>query len=201
MKISFLTNVINVDLCYRIIKTVFLIIMVSTVISCNKEIPTNPEYVSDGFDFPIGKPDAKGYYDAQPFGKNNHLGSDWNGNGGGNSDKGQPIYASSNGYVKSAKNLKGGWGNVIRIIHTLPSGKQVESLYAHCDKIIVEPNRWVKKGQKIGTIGNVNGKYLAHLHFEIRDDINMGIGKGYSKNVEGYLDPTKFIKANRKFKD
>ena len=40
--------------------------------------------VSDGFDFPVGPPDAKGYYDAQSFGKNRHLGSDWNGVGGGN---------------------------------------------------------------------------------------------------------------------
>jgi len=45
------------------------------------------------FDFPVGKPDAKGYYNAQIFGKNNHLGDDWNGANGGNSDLGEPIYA------------------------------------------------------------------------------------------------------------
>ena len=41
--------------------------------------------VAAGFDFPVGPPDAQGYYDAQSFGRNRHLGEDWNGNGGGNS--------------------------------------------------------------------------------------------------------------------
>ena len=34
----------------------------------------HPKYIVDGFDFPVGKPDAKGYYNAQPFMKNTHLG-------------------------------------------------------------------------------------------------------------------------------
>ncbi len=33
------------------------------------------EYIADGFDYPVGMPDGKGYYDAQPFTKNRHLGS------------------------------------------------------------------------------------------------------------------------------
>jgi len=178
----------------------FLIIGILFLIGCNDAIPTNPDYISDGFDMPIGKPDAIGYYDAQPFGKNYHLGSDWNVNGGGNTDLGDNINAISNGYVKSAKNLGGGWGNVIRIIHELPSGKQYESIYAHCDKIIVKPNTFVKKGQVIGTIGTNNGQYLAHLHFEIRSFTDMKIGGGYSWFSLGYLNPTEFIKANRKVK-
>ncbi|WP_240642318.1 hypothetical protein [Nonlabens xiamenensis] len=28
------------------------------------------------FDFPVGKPEAKGYYNAQAFGVNDHLGDD-----------------------------------------------------------------------------------------------------------------------------
>ena len=31
------------------------------------------------FDFPVGKPDAVGYYNAQEFTENDHLGEDWNG--------------------------------------------------------------------------------------------------------------------------
>lgn len=52
--------------------------------------------LSDGFNFPIGKPDAKGYYNAQKFGENNHLGDDWNGNGGGNSDLGDEVFSCAN---------------------------------------------------------------------------------------------------------
>jgi hypothetical protein len=33
----------------------------------------------------------------------------------------------------------------------------------------------------------------AHLHFELRDEILMPLGGGYSTNTEGFLDPTKFI--------
>jgi len=49
----------------------------------------------------------------------------------------------------------------------------------------------------IGTIGTANGSYLAHLHFEIRDDLELPIGGGYSSDIEGYLNPTEFIKEHR----
>lgn len=153
--------------------------------------------VTDGFDFPVGKPDGEGYYDAQHFGANNHLGEDWNGKGGGNTDLGDSIYAIANGKVSFAKDVKGGWGNVIRIIHTLPSGEQVESLYAHCHEIFVKEKEEVKKGQKIGTIGMADGQYKAHLHFEIREKIGMPLGKGYSEKIDGYVNPSKFIYKNR----
>src|SRR5262245_21661860 len=38
------------------------------------------------FDFPVGPPDAKGYYDARPFGRKGHMGSDRNGANGENTD-------------------------------------------------------------------------------------------------------------------
>jgi len=157
----------------------------------------NPNYIVKGFDFPVGKPDAKGYYNAQKFTVNNHLGDDWNGTGGGNSDLGDPIYAIGNGYVTFAEDYGGGWGNVIRVVHKY-KGNYYESLYAHCDKISVKKGSFVTKGMQIGTIGNADGVYYAHLHLEIRDDIFMEIGGGYSKNTKGFLDPTKFIKSNRK---
>ncbi|MEM6687327.1 MAG: M23 family metallopeptidase, partial [Bacteroidota bacterium] len=157
----------------------------------------NPAYIAKGFDYPVGKPNAKGYYNAQKFQENNHLGDDWNGTGGGNTDLGDPIYTIANGYVTFAEDYGGGWGNVIRIVHKY-KGKYYESLYAHCDKMLVKKGDFVKKGTKIGTIGNANGAYYAHLHFEIRDDIFMEIGGGYSTDTKGYVDPTKFIKSNRK---
>ncbi|MBG6132110.1 hypothetical protein IWQ47_004001 [Aquimarina sp. EL_43] len=155
----------------------------------------NPEFIASDFDYPIGKPNAEGYYNAQKFRENNHLGDDWNGIGGGNTDLGDPIYAIANGYVTFAKDIKGGWGNVIRVIHRY-KGKYYESVYAHCDSILVKEGDFVKKGALIATIGNANGIYLAHLHLEIRDDIFMEIGGGYANDRSGYLDPTKFINNN-----
>lgn len=161
-------------------------------------INQEPKYIADSFDFPVGKPDAKGYYDAQPFMKNNHLGEDWNAVTGGNSDLGDPIFATANGYVTQAKDYKGGWGNVIRIVHKLNGNPYpyLESLYAHCDEILVEKDQFVKKGQKIATIGNAHGTYYAHLHFELRHKIDMPLGGGYSADTTGFLEPKIFIKAN-----
>ncbi|MEW7277521.1 M23 family metallopeptidase [Aquimarina sp. 2201CG1-2-11] len=88
-------------------------------------------------------------------------------------------------------------GNVIRIWHQVDDKTIVESLYAHCDKILIKEERFVKQGEKIGTIGNAGGIYLAHLHFEIRDSLFLPIRKGYSVFTEGYLNPTLFIKSHR----
>ena len=156
----------------------------------------NPKYASDGFDFPVGKPNGDGYYNAQAFGKNNHLGDDWNGLGGGNTDLGDTIYSIANGYVSEVKNYEGGWGNVIRIIH-YHNDKLYESLYAHCDTIVTKKGDLVKKGTQIATIGNLDGYYYAHLHLEIRDRVGMDIGLGYQTDKTGYLNPTEFIKNNR----
>jgi murein DD-endopeptidase MepM/ murein hydrolase activator NlpD len=146
----------------------------------------------DGFDFPVGAPDADGYYDAQPFGVNHHLGNDWNGNGGNDTDKGDPVFAVSSGIVTEAVDHGGGWGNVVRIAH--PCG--VESLYAHLDVIGVEPGMQVRRGQFIGTIGDAHGQYKAHLHFELRDRY-LPLGEGYAEFRTGYLDPTFYIRQHR----
>ena len=156
------------------------------------------EYVTDGFDYPVGKPDGEGYYNAQKFGANDHLGDDFNAMTGGNTDLGDPVYVTANGVVTFAADVKGGWGNVIRVLHQFPDGTFVESLYGHCDTILVKKDQWLKKGEQIGTIGTAHGSYLAHLHFEIRTDIKMSIGPGYSRDKTGYTDPTAFIEANRK---
>jgi murein DD-endopeptidase MepM/ murein hydrolase activator NlpD len=162
-----------------------------------KLFESNRAYISDGFDFPVGKPNAKGYYNAQGFGgKKYHLGDDWNASTGGNSDLGHPIFSIANGYVTEAVDKKGGWGPVVRVVH-YHKGKFYESLYAHCDEMFVQAGDWVKRGQKIATIGNNEGMYLAHLHLEIRDKADLPLGGGYSKNTEGYLDPTIFINNNR----
>jgi murein DD-endopeptidase MepM/ murein hydrolase activator NlpD len=155
------------------------------------------EFIASRFDFPVGKPDAKGYFNAQKFRKNNHLGDDWNGLGGGDSDLGDPIFAIADGYVTYATHHNHSWGNVIRVVHYLPDSSQVESLYAHCDTILVKEHQWVSIGDQIGTIGNAHGNYKAHLHLEVRDEIGMSVGVGYSSETDGYVDPTAFIESHR----
>ncbi|MCP5494356.1 MAG: M23 family metallopeptidase [Leptospiraceae bacterium] len=167
----------------------------------------NPKYIARGFNYPVGKPKGKYYYIAQKFGTINknygnlyHLGEDWNGIGGGNTDYGDTVYSIGRGLVVFADDCGKGWGNVIRIIHKIKKKSKywyVESLYAHLKDIKVKKGEFVKRGEKIGTIGNANGLYYAHLHMEVRFKILMPLVGGYSKVLKGYLSPLKFINANR----
>lgn len=152
------------------------------------------------FDFPVGPPDAEGYYDAQGFGENFHLGEDWNGEGGGNTDLGDPVHAIAHGEVTFAEDAGKGWGNVVRIVHHVRrQGRSdfVESLYAHLDTIEVEVGDLVSRGQIVGAIGDAGGTYVPHLHFEIRRTPDLPIGPGYSPDNSQWLDPSAFIEEHR----
>lgn len=169
-----------------------------STIEAHTSIPKIDTLWATRFAFPVGPPNGKGYYNAQGFGKNNHLGDDWNGVGGGNTDLGDTVYAIANGYINEAEDKAGGWGNVLRIIHYLPQGHEyapaVESLYAHLDEMFVPTGTWVTIGEPIGTIGNANGQYYAHLHLELRSQPGLPLGGGYSADTTGYINPEWFIR-------
>lgn len=158
-----------------------------------------PAFRANGFDFPVGIPNGVGYYKALNFGDKNHLGEDWNGRGGGNTDLGDPVHVVANGLVVDAKEVCCGWGNVIRIVHTSDNTSQpfIETVYAHLHTMQVRPGDLIKRGVQIGTIGNARGRYSAHLHLEMRDFVGMSLGPGYSTDYFGYLDPTRYIQQNR----
>ncbi len=156
----------------------------------------------DGFDMPVGAPDGKGYYIAQIFGSSDHLGEDWNGRGGGNTDLGDPVYAVADGVVYWSKINKGSWGNIVRLIHNIGTSERpvyIESLYAHLDTILVWEGQEVVRGQEIGTIGDAYGHYPAHLHLEIRKKINTPLGRAYTRDTVGfhYRRPLPFIEKRR----
>jgi murein DD-endopeptidase MepM/ murein hydrolase activator NlpD len=159
-----------------------------------------------GFDFPVGAPNAEGYYKARGFWPNGHVGEDWNGKGGGNSDLGDPVYAIGEGIVVQSRDVRRGWGNVIIIRHVFidknGNVKLLDSLYAHLDSRNVVLNQIVKRGQKIGTIGNNRGMYLAHLHFETRKNLAIGMHRSsFSKTYSNYYSPTSFIRSHRRCPD
>ena len=160
----------------------------------------NPGFVSDGFDFPVAPPNGQYYFKAREFGQKKHLGEDWNGINGGNTDLGDPVHSIAHGLVTFAENVCCGWGNVVRVVHKVPNdpnNEYVESVYAHLQNINVKVGDLIKRGQKVGTIGTANGKYSAHLHLEMRSFVSMSLGPGYSDDTFGYLIPTKYIKQNR----
>ncbi len=157
--------------------------------------------VADGFDFPIGDRDANGYHKARGFQHGGHPGEDWNGPAGGNTDLGDPVYAIGNGIVVLSRDVRGGWGNVVIIRHAYYHDDRmdyIDSLYAHLDKINVREGQNVSRRRQIGTIGNNRGMYHAHLHFEIRKNLAIGMNRSaFPKDLENYCDPTNFIAKRR----
>jgi murein DD-endopeptidase MepM/ murein hydrolase activator NlpD len=156
--------------------------------------------LADGFDFPVGAPHARGYYDAQPFGVNHHLGEDWNGKGGGATDLGDPVHVIGHGVVTFAGDLGGGWGNIVRVVHRYADGgteQHVESFYAHLDQVFVAEGQQVRRGQRVGTIGDADGVYIPHLHFELRERIGLPHGPGYAERHAGWISPSDFIRRHR----
>jgi murein DD-endopeptidase MepM/ murein hydrolase activator NlpD len=162
--------------------------------------------IADGFDFPVGKPDAANYYKARGLRLRSprHFGEDWNGRGGGDTDLRDPVYSCANGVVTFAHNVRQGWGNVVLVRHAYrdpTSGKVkfVDSLYGHLDKIMVKNGQTVKRGQQVGTIGSNFGMYPAHLHFEIRHNINVGMHRNVAPaDLNNWADPTQFINKYRR---
>lgn len=168
----------------------------------SKDVKIN---LADGFDFPVGKPNAEGYYKARGLRlrQPRHYGEDWNGRAGGNKDLGDPVYAVADGIVTFAHNVRKGWGNVVLTRHAyrdLKTGqvKFCDTLNGHLDKILVKEGQLIKRGQQIGTIGTNFGMYPAHLHFEIRHNITIGMARNdVPPDLVNWADPTDFINKHR----
>jgi murein DD-endopeptidase MepM/ murein hydrolase activator NlpD len=175
----------------------------------NKAIPAFllGKFPPKSFAYPIGEAeyaternDLKDYwYNAQDFGENRHLGEDWNKTTGGDTDCGAPVFAAAEGDIVLAANAGPGWGNVVMIEHTATDGTKLRSLYGHLQSIVKNNGR-VSRRELIGAIGNADGRYKCHLHFEIRwSDCPLWreAGPGYSDSREGWIDPSEFIEKTR----
>lgn len=161
--------------------------------------------LADGFDYPVGRPDGVGYHKARGFTPNGHLGDDWNKDGTtGNGDLGSPIYCTATGVVILAANVHLGWGNVVMVRHSYREPaegnavKTIDSLYGHLDTILVREGQVLARGQLLGTMGTGGGLYDAHLHFEIRKNIHIGMYRSlYARDFSNYADPTAFVDSHR----
>jgi hypothetical protein len=156
--------------------------------------------IATRFDFPLGTEHGAMAYNAQPFTENKHLGDDLNGIGGEDSDLGDPVFAVADGTVLVARDGGPGWGNILIVLHAYRDGgarKYVQSYYAHLQSMLVTAGEPVKRGQQIATVGTANGRYFAHLHFEMREFLTPYIGAGYRKDTRGWLNPNKFIRSHR----
>jgi murein DD-endopeptidase MepM/ murein hydrolase activator NlpD len=180
---------------------------------------------ADGFDFAVGNKAGKGAYRdsvtgktyggwyiatnfAQTYQLGIHTGEDWNGNGGGNTDLGQEVFAVANGRIAFAKQYGEPWGNVVVIDHVFYENnekKRIRSVYAHLQSIKVQTGQGVGRRQLIGTVGQDPEKLFdAHLHLELRWDETLEPtywpstnGKDTTWIKEHYTAPTSFITNHR----
>lgn len=181
--------------------------------------------LADGFDFPFGDPEGKGSYVAggkrfegwyvaagfaESYELGIHTGEDWNGRGGGDTDLGQPVYASGAGIVIHAGDAGAPFGNVVAIEHRYLDHdglRTVVTQYDHLQEVEVEAGTRVARRRRIGTIGKGSGGvYPAHLHFEIRRELMAGEPVDYWPSSHGktaawvrehYEPPSEFVGAHR----
>jgi murein DD-endopeptidase MepM/ murein hydrolase activator NlpD len=90
--------------------------------------------------------------------------------------KGTNIRASMSGRVIKAKKQTTNYGYHIMIDH----GNGVQTLYAHCSKLLVSVGDYVEQGEVIAKVGSTGRSTGNHCHFEIR--IN-----GQYKNPANYV--------------
>jgi murein DD-endopeptidase MepM/ murein hydrolase activator NlpD len=81
--------------------------------------------------------------------------------------KGTPVYAAGDGIVVEVEKNRSrrGYGNLVIINHGFDG---LETRYAHLSTFNVKQGDVVKRGQKIGTVGNTGLSTAPHLHYEIR---------------------------------
>lgn len=78
---------------------------------------------------------------------------------------GVPIVSAADGVVIRSY-YSPSYGNAIFISHSI-NGQVFTTVYAHMSNRSVSSGAVVKKGQRIGTMGNTGQSYGQHLHFEL----------------------------------
>ena len=76
--------------------------------------------------------------------------------------QGTAIQATGEGKVADA-GWHNGYGNCVIIDH----GYGYETLYGHMNKLFVKKGEKIKKGQKIGEVGDTGASTAPHLHYEV----------------------------------
>lgn len=77
-------------------------------------------------------------------------------------DKGDPVYASANGTVRTA-GYHAEFGNVVEIAHEFG----LMTRYAHLSQIAVKAGARVERGNVIGHVGSTGRSTAPHLHYEV----------------------------------
>lgn len=112
-----------------------------------------------------------------------HLGEDWNGVCGGETDRGAELYAIADATVEFTR-MDGNSGGWLLLRLSLPDGVTFRYiLYEHILDIAINPRTnparpftagdAVYQGEVVAHIGNGNGVWQYHLHSEMRRDTSL----------------------------
>ncbi len=171
--------------------------------------------VADAFSPPIGAPEQHAawfanptasrarwpgaWFDANPYGTHYqlwtngpwayHTGADLNlpRQGDVQVDFGKPCFAPAAGVVRAARKIKRGtFGKVLIIEHRLPEGERVWSRLAHLLDMQVAPGQIVVRGQEVGHVGDGEGRFPAHLHYDLA---RIDLGREWNPAPPGQPDP------------
>ena len=83
---------------------------------------------------------------------------------------GTEAYATGDGVVLDVENNEWGYGNMVTIDH----GFGYKTRYAHLQKSMVRKGQKVKRGQRIGLIGDSGKTTGVHLHYEVlKNDVQI----------------------------
>ncbi len=162
-------------------------------------LPSLP--VADEFDTPLRPPNGAGAVVSFPYLEEGHLGEDWT-TAKGDAALGEPVYSVADGWVAVAQDFENAWGKVVFICYRLPEKRYppfVEVMYSQLQTMSVTAGQFVKRGQQIGTVGNANGTYpnKAHLHWEVRSMVGLGVGAGFDARHDNRMGPSEFLAAHR----
>ncbi|MCC6639486.1 M23 family metallopeptidase [Candidatus Falkowbacteria bacterium] len=111
-----------------------------------------PDTSKDGFIWPTTTRRISQYYSWR------HTALDIDG------EFGDIIWSIGDGTVSRVQYLTRDYGYHVIVDH----GNGVQSLYAHFQKIYVQPGQKVKKGDSLGEMGSTGRSTGSHLHFEVR---------------------------------
>ncbi len=86
-----------------------------------------------------------------------------------------------------------GWGKTVIVAHHSLDGRTLHSMYTHLSEIDVSLGKQIPRGLTVGSVGTAAGRYLAHLHLELRHCDGFSPQVGYSKHQFDRLNPHKTI--------
>ncbi|CAO3406002.1 hypothetical protein [Azospirillum largimobile] len=146
--------------------------------------PTKPKVdIADAFGGAVGsgiptpeREDNDGWYTSRGLNAaDGHLGEDWNGDSGRDTDMGQDVRSIAAGTITRV-GTDDGWGNYVVVKHPLAHAitingdtfSTVYSVYGHLrEKVEIGASPVVEAGQVIGKIGNTGNSTEPHLHLGI----------------------------------